>query len=504
MTQSPVAEIEDIRAWHLPRSIGGMRYAFEGRDPAEAVLLFNTCLSYRKSYMDMNCTDIDLAQSVAGYLELYEPSCFNEVQRLIPQVVKTANAYRQLDGVLNFRLTTPVGTLSRADAVVKEMALQLAQAEREIRELVPGCSLGIVNDNRYHQYQNIWPSRSKRFGVEIALSPADMAGPQDLAELLSSCQSSDPAVDFELAWTTNRLHQLRKLFEEKSLDLVVPVTNDLRPASIRSIVAELMPRLVGPNSMSLLLAGPANLDSLPAAARIYVLGEASTMRPVLAASRLNALPYWATEDVDACLSLAVSLLGSAKPLLVSDAIYKQLTLVLGDLSPAVGAGHLLVCPTQDSLAEQVAAFVSLASEARAGIGAAAWHFARGLHAHFPAIQASPDAPSMNEEPAFALPLEWGPPIERLNRAIHALVEQEDQAELRDLFNNAGRDARVLATYQAMIEALFVSRRAPALATRQAIFVTIGNMATRVVADYLTAPADPASRVTVRRRKRQAA
>lgn len=68
-TAHPRAEIEDLRAWYLPRSQAGMRYAFENRPVEEAMALLRTALNYRKSFCGHLSSDFDLADALARYLE---------------------------------------------------------------------------------------------------------------------------------------------------------------------------------------------------------------------------------------------------------------------------------------------------------------------------------------------------------------------------------------------------------------------------------------------------
>ncbi len=67
-TQSPRAEIEDLRSWYLWRTTAGMHYAFANRPAEDAARLFVDALSYRKSFCGHVSTDFDLAAAVAEHL----------------------------------------------------------------------------------------------------------------------------------------------------------------------------------------------------------------------------------------------------------------------------------------------------------------------------------------------------------------------------------------------------------------------------------------------------
>jgi glycosyltransferase involved in cell wall biosynthesis len=67
-TGSPVAELEDIRAWYLHRTLGGVRYAMQSRDPCEVEKLLLLSLRYRKSYTTHFSSDVEYAAGVAAHL----------------------------------------------------------------------------------------------------------------------------------------------------------------------------------------------------------------------------------------------------------------------------------------------------------------------------------------------------------------------------------------------------------------------------------------------------
>jgi hypothetical protein len=67
-TASPRAEIEDLRAWYIHRTVAGVRYAFADRPVSEAEKLLALSLGYRKSYCGHLSSDIDYAKALAEYL----------------------------------------------------------------------------------------------------------------------------------------------------------------------------------------------------------------------------------------------------------------------------------------------------------------------------------------------------------------------------------------------------------------------------------------------------
>jgi glycosyltransferase involved in cell wall biosynthesis len=67
-TQHPRAEIEDLRAWYLHRTLAGVSYAFDNRPVQDVIDLLKDTLAYRKCYCQHISTDIDLADSLAAHL----------------------------------------------------------------------------------------------------------------------------------------------------------------------------------------------------------------------------------------------------------------------------------------------------------------------------------------------------------------------------------------------------------------------------------------------------
>jgi len=72
-TQNYFTELEDLRAWYLYRSLGGIEYAFGEKNQQEVENLLLSCLNYRKSFLETNSTDVDLAWQLMQYLEQKYP-----------------------------------------------------------------------------------------------------------------------------------------------------------------------------------------------------------------------------------------------------------------------------------------------------------------------------------------------------------------------------------------------------------------------------------------------
>lgn len=160
-THSPTAEIEDIRAWYLYRSVAGMMYAFDGSDGHDAVELFFRCLDYRKSYMEIDCTDLELACAVAQYLARRRDFSFRAIAGHAPGAHAARDIYRLLDSLGVY--TAQIGGvrfLYELGGVLENAGYALATTIRGFLFLPQPARLEFTNDNRSHQHHMIWPSEA--------------------------------------------------------------------------------------------------------------------------------------------------------------------------------------------------------------------------------------------------------------------------------------------------------------------------------------------------------
>jgi glycosyltransferase involved in cell wall biosynthesis len=151
-TQHPRAEIEDLRAWYLHRTIAGVAYSFDAHPVERAEDLFRRSLSYRKSFCSHISTDFDLAQAVGHYLrQRGDSGDFGEKAAASGNaLVALTRAFEQLDLQLSPR--------RRQLQVTK--ALMTARA-RELRDMQAFGLEGrpqyrLMNDNRYEQHWWSW------------------------------------------------------------------------------------------------------------------------------------------------------------------------------------------------------------------------------------------------------------------------------------------------------------------------------------------------------------
>lgn len=155
-TASPMAEIEDSRAWYLFRSAGGVRYAFEDRPLKDAEDLLKLCLGYRKSYCRHLSTDIEYAALLADYI-LSQESRSEIARPLYPGLQDLLLTLRTLE----FAPRSPsrleaLQTMLNAWRVARNMKAHHASLLADHGGPEPQYQL--MNDNRYEQHSWLWRS----------------------------------------------------------------------------------------------------------------------------------------------------------------------------------------------------------------------------------------------------------------------------------------------------------------------------------------------------------
>lgn len=149
-TQHPRAEIEDLRAWYLHRTLAGVEYAFANRHPQEAEDLFYSCLQYRKSYCRHWSTDIEYADHLAIFLAQNLPNSPKlKYQQGIKELLGT---YRGLDYLENISSFSPISQLIGSNRLITEIQKQHRTIGRTPIEVI----YKIFNDNRHEQHSYLW------------------------------------------------------------------------------------------------------------------------------------------------------------------------------------------------------------------------------------------------------------------------------------------------------------------------------------------------------------
>ncbi|MCL2011666.1 MAG: glycosyltransferase [Cystobacterineae bacterium] len=149
-TASPMAEIEDTRAWYIHRSLGGARYAFEQRSVDELREQFWRALSYRKSYCGHISTDFDYALALALHGQEREGDAF-----WAPMV---ADLTRLRDILTTMELYSPGRISFRKQAKFLNETKKLQKRHATLLASQETLNYRLFNDNRYEQHSWLWKS----------------------------------------------------------------------------------------------------------------------------------------------------------------------------------------------------------------------------------------------------------------------------------------------------------------------------------------------------------
>lgn len=151
-TESPRAEIEDLRAWYLHRTVGGLRYAFSKRNPQEAEELLYAALCYRKSYRSHWSTDVEYASNVTDFMCEVGLNC--QALKFREGILQLLNAYRSLDYIEKLSKWGVISSVLKAAKIAK------AVEQDHQKVITPALPLyEIFNDNRHEQHCYTWKSK---------------------------------------------------------------------------------------------------------------------------------------------------------------------------------------------------------------------------------------------------------------------------------------------------------------------------------------------------------
>jgi glycosyltransferase involved in cell wall biosynthesis len=148
-TASPRAEIEDLRAWYIHRTPGGIRYAFDDRDFEEVERLLYAALGYRKSYCNHVSSDIEYAAFLAQYLS----EAGSVVGAVAPDLLELLQLLRRTE--FSNRPPASVGCVSRL-LTSWRCAARYQRKHRSAFNSVARPTYHILNDNRYEQHSWLW------------------------------------------------------------------------------------------------------------------------------------------------------------------------------------------------------------------------------------------------------------------------------------------------------------------------------------------------------------
>lgn len=153
-TASPMAEIEDLRAWYAYRSPEGMRHQFAKTDNGFLYDLLIKSLAYRKSYCQHTSMDIEYAYNLACLL-LERGSD----HAILPDLAKDLKHILDMHRALEFM---PVLSGMRQNLrLAVDAWLAFKAFKDKYAPLLPAARLtatSLLRDNRYEQHSWLWKS----------------------------------------------------------------------------------------------------------------------------------------------------------------------------------------------------------------------------------------------------------------------------------------------------------------------------------------------------------
>jgi len=453
-TQSSRVEMEDLRAWYLHRTPGGIRYAFERRSDADVVRMFFRALHYRKSYMDIVCTDVEYALAIVAYLSKYRPKAFAQIEQHIPNTVGLLIAYRRFDQ-LSPQMHPGLNGLHLLGGELEHVWFAISQAERVHSMLGLPADYRITNDNRWHQHHTLWSSKPQKFTAEEPVGFGDLAGAQDLGEVLSSCRSEHMAVDIDRAMATGQTGQLHRLFRLDHIDVVICQSARAQAPVVEGFLRDCFAVHLRGAGVNALVCG-VGPDELPVTGEplLFATGKVADVRPAVAAARVLVLPAFDPHHAELLLEDFVQALAYGKPVVASTALAAH----FAGICPEVALSGI---PTARNAAEMAARIRELLGDnaARQRCATAGLEIAERLRA-----AGRVQGTAAGERPSDGLLVEWRPEIASFNRLMWRWANGEGfEPGHVEVVSQAMRDPRMVPVLRAMYARYFTECTAPILA-----------------------------------------
>ncbi len=452
-TASPMAEIEDIRAWYLYRSPAGAEVIFGDTQKEHILTVLQSCMQYRKSYMKEISTDLELASSIMQFIDRTGHPLHVQLFAQGSIIRRARDIYCVVDSLSDIaRHFTEVSFVYEMSSAIERAIFNLASAQRDLDITGLPARLSFFNDNRSHQHHYIWRSRAQSLLINIEDPFVELAGPQDFAEALSACGATDQAVDFERAWAANDLNQLKRLQVETRLDIALEWNDQSAiPDLVRSFITELGDRY----SLVVIGARPPLRHSR---SRIYFTGPVDRSGPAVFAARCIVVRHDPAHPSLTVAKLSRAIM-SGLPLVADEASVRELGAILPDLD-------LSAIETVNALPAAFARAAALADGAPEDADRRA-----ALHALANALAAHPRVIMFGKRVAHNVPLlHFAGDIFRLNRTIRELYEQNGMTGCLAFLEKIDAVEQYKATL--IINSLFYSKSAPILKTNQPIFKQI--------------------------------
>ena len=155
VTSSPMAEIEDMKACYLFKSLGGVKYVYEKVSNEELVQAIMLALSYRKSYTQHISTDVEYAINLLRYYVDRNRGVDNtdKMNRLLNLLQRLLDIYRRFE-----YLEVPKTKYTVSNELLKGYR-EIKDIERGVQQIVGDrteIKFSLFNDNRWEQHVYLW------------------------------------------------------------------------------------------------------------------------------------------------------------------------------------------------------------------------------------------------------------------------------------------------------------------------------------------------------------
>lgn len=313
------------------------------------------------------------------------------------------------------------------------------------------------------------------------LSIADVAGPVDLAELLSSTGSSLEFVDYASAWGTERDWQMRRLwdrFQDDGFDLLF-ISSDHVPnnVSLKWFIETIYLPHLAPRDYTLVIAGTISTTAYVADINrnhpgIFTAGRIDNLRPLYAAAKIVVLPIIAGAGVNI---KTVEAFTFAKPLVAT-------TMALRGIGEE--AADFATFDTPESFADEVIGLLE-SEDRRLRASQNSWRIGKERSNRHRYIAEMRDAfPKAKNDPTLPAAVQLDCPrpatignlahVMTISRFLRALTDFVPIG--RDLIDRVAAIFRDVPTcsdqFDAVVVSLFLAKDAPILATKQPIIAPL--------------------------------
>ncbi|MGU3404076.1 glycosyltransferase [Methylobacterium brachiatum] len=449
-TASPMAEIEDIRAWYLYRSPAGAEVIFRSAREDQLMSILRDCMHYRKSYLQDISTDVELAHSICSFIENSDHPLQTKLVDHGAIVRWMRDTYRMLDSISEKTHTlTGVRFVEEIAATIERAAFSLSSVRHNLARLDFPAPLRFFNDNRSHQHHYLWRSRAQKLLIDLEEADVELAGPQDFAESLSACGATDQAVDFESAWAANDLHQLRRLQSEASLDVALEWTEQ---SSVVDLVRAFKEAVGDQRSLVVVGARPPLRHTAP---RVYFTGPVTRPGPAIFSARSLVVRH---DPVNASATIVrlVRAIWSGLPFVADQKSVRDLAAIL----PGVDLSAIEVVDSLPSALQRAAHLADRAQKSNdCGLVVQSLREILEVHPQVVMLGTSVGARPLSSRSVAK--------TFRLNRVIRERYENQGLGSALALATETVDEDRPLMI--GLLNALFADKSAPILQTTQPVF-----------------------------------